>query len=412
MERPLSVALPRTSVRAWFPFRGGASLTTSLVATRRIAGVLLFVVMPLALVGLTFYVQWRIGALAFDFKGTVWEPGHAVLDGRSPFPAPVREAVDVANPALYPPAVALVALPFLGLPFAVAAGVWTGVLLGAVACALWLLGVRDWRCYALALSSWPVVLGASFGNVTLLLVLAAAVAWVYRDRPLVAGAAVGLAVAVKLFLWPLAVWLLLTRRTRAATASAGVGAVATIVSFAAIGFAGLREYPDILRLADSVFAAHSNSLFAGALGLGLDERAAHLIAFAAGGALLVGAAVFARRADGDRRSFAVALAAALAFTPIVWAHYFALLLVPLAAARPHFAKLWLVAPATWAVFLFVPLPRGTSAGKPEDVPAQIWEPLHAATTALWQTLAYTALATAVVAVAVRRRRSEGGACTG
>ena len=36
------------------------------------------------------------------------------------------------------------------------------------------------------------------------------------------------------------------------------------------------------------------------------------------------------------------LAAALAASPIVWMHYFLLLLVPLALARPRLSALWLV----------------------------------------------------------------------
>jgi hypothetical protein len=38
----------------------------------------------------------------------------------------------------------------------------------------------------------------------------------------------------------------------------------------------------------------------------------------------------------------LALAAALAASPIVWMHYFLLLLVPLALARPRLSPLWLV----------------------------------------------------------------------
>jgi hypothetical protein len=384
------------------------SLSAGLRATRNVAFALFCVVLPVILVIAVAVIQSRAGAWYFDFLGTVWEPSRALVAGQSPFPAATSEGVDVGNPALYPPAVVLVALPILALPFPVAAAVWVAGLVGAVALSLWILGVRDLRAYVLALTSWPVVWAAVLGNVTLILILAVAVAWTYRDRSLVVGAAIGLAVAVKLFLWPLGVWLLVTRRVRASAATVLVAGAAVLLPWAAIGFAGLRDYPHLLRLAEETFAAHSNSLFAGALGLGLARTDAHALAFTVGAALLVLTGALARRADGDRRSFSAALAAALVLTPIVWAHYFALLLVPLAILRPRLDRVWLAVPATWLVFLFVPLPRGTSEGKPAGVPAEIWEPLHAASPALWQTLAYTALGAVVVAACLRRAR-EGAA---
>src|SRR5207247_9557366 len=52
----------------------------------------------------------------------------------------------------------------------------------------------------------------------------------------------------------------------------------------------------------------------------------------------------ARRASRDRdvATLTLTLAAALAASPIVWVHYFLLLLVPLALTRPRLSPLWLV----------------------------------------------------------------------
>ena len=41
------------------------------------------------------------------------------------------------------------------------------------------------------------------------------------------------------------------------------------------------------------------------------------------------------------------MAAALALSPIVWLHYFVLLLVPIAVVQPTFAPLWLVPALFW-----------------------------------------------------------------
>ena len=49
----------------------------------------------------------------------------------------------------------------------------------------------------------------------------------------------------------------------------------------------------------------------------------------------------------DERSLALALAAALALSPIVWLHYFVLLLVPIALARRSFGAVWLIPALFW-----------------------------------------------------------------
>jgi len=54
--------------------------------------------------------------------------------------------------------------------------------------------------------------------------------------------------------------------------------------------------------------------------------------------------VLARRRDGDRLSLGAAIAAALLLSPIVWLHYFVLLLVPLALARPRLSAAWILLP--------------------------------------------------------------------
>jgi hypothetical protein len=53
--------------------------------------------------------------------------------------------------------------------------------------------------------------------------------------------------------------------------------------------------------------------------------------------------------DRDVATLTIVLAAALAASPIVWVHYFLLLLVPLALTRPRLSLLWFVP------FLFYPL---------------------------------------------------------
>ena len=83
----------------------------------------------------------------------------------------------------------------------------------------------------------------------------------------------------------------------------------------------------------------------------------------AGGALLVGCFLFARRED-DARAFTCAVAATLAISPIVWFHYLVVLLVPMAILRPRFSAIWLL-----PVLLWVSPKPGYAEGLATFVPA-------------------------------------------
>lgn len=128
--------------------------------------------------------------LASDFRGTIFDPGRAVLHGHSPYPPPTPSGVD-GQPSVYPPPVFLAAIPITALPFPAAAAIWSALLVAAAALALWLLEVRDWRCYLVAFASPVLWSSIAWGSPTMLVLLAVAAAWRYRDRALLAGAAAG-----------------------------------------------------------------------------------------------------------------------------------------------------------------------------------------------------------------------------
>ncbi len=310
----------------------------------------------------------------FDYRGTLWEPARLILQGHSPYPDSTAGLLDVGNPAVYPPLFMLLSVPFALLPWGLAILLWMAALELAVVVALRLLGVTDWRCYALALLSPPVVHGVILGNLTLLLIVPVALAWRYRDRPLAVGAAVGFAIAAKLFLWPLVVWLVLTRRLRAATVALASCAALIFAPWAVIGFDGLRSYPDLLRELERAYSGHSFSLATGLSGLGFGGTATTAACAALAVALLGLAAFVARRRDGDRLSFTVAIAAAVVSSPIVWPSYVALLIVPLAVVRPRFSLVWVAIYGT----LIVPLlPRAEVTSPipccpPPGVPDGVW----------------------------------------
>ena len=272
------------------------------------------------------------------------------------------------------------------------------MLAGAVILALWLLDVRDWRCYTVALASAPVLEGLFWGNLTLLILLPVAAVWRYRDRAAIAGLALGAAVAAKLFVWPLIVWLLLVRRFRAAAWAAGSAVALVLGAWTVVGFDGLLDYPALLGKLQDVYAERSLSVATVAGALGASVTVAVVVALAAGGALLGSAAWVARRPDGDMRSFALAIAACVVATPVVWLHYLALLLIPVAIRWPRLSAAWffgfvvLLAEHLPGIQYVVPEP----CCRPADVPKFVWDVNHGIAEP-WQALGVMAVVGALVA---------------
>src|SRR5262249_42854623 len=124
------------------------------------------------------------------------------------------------------------------------------------------LRVQDWRCYGLAVASAPAINTLALGALTSFLLLGAALGWRYRDNPVVVALATSFTAVLKLFLWPLGVWLLATRRWRAAVICVGVTLVLLLGGWAVIGFAGLRSYPTTLHLLEQVESSEAYSLVA------------------------------------------------------------------------------------------------------------------------------------------------------
>ena len=263
----------------------------------------------------------------------------SVLHGHSPYIYRADETY------AYPPIAAFLFVPLHPLRAGVATLLLTLLSLAAIAAALRLLGVRDWRCYALV-AVYPITRSAvDLGTIGPLLTLAIALTWRWRDHAAAAGAAAGAAVALKLFLWPLGVWLALTGRLRATLAAVGFAVLFVLLPWAVLGFDGLGSYPGLLRhLADDE-ASSSYSLVAIGVRLHLPETLATVLSLVIAGGFLVAAARVARDEQRDSRerdvvTLTLILAAALAASPIVWVHYFLLLLVPLALTRPRLSPLW------------------------------------------------------------------------
>jgi alpha-1,2-mannosyltransferase len=288
--------------------------------------------------------------------GTFIEAGGRVLNGQSPY-----LDVDTLGDTLgyvYPPILAITISPLFLLPTGQdGAMVWSVVLVACIAAALRLLGVRDWRCYVVALF-WPFTRESlEYGAIGPVLVVLVAAMWRFRDRPWIAALALAAAVSAKLLLWPLVLWLVVTRRTRAAALSIASTLGLVFIPWAAIGFAGLAQYPSLLDQVAVRQEFRSFSFVALAHSLGSTPKFAEATAVLVGALLLALSVTPARDSrrpsfDRDRQSLTLAIAASLVFTPVVWSHYLVLLLVPVALARPRLSGLWLVVLASTVLRLF------------------------------------------------------------
>lgn len=293
------------------------------------------------------------GRFALDFHHAFLPAARDVLRGDSPYSALGSRALSEGTAFLYPPLLAYLLAPFTVLPPLVAETLAVVLVAAAVAATLWLLGVRDWRCYAIAFLWWPTIIGIQTGNLTLPLLLGLALVWRYRDRPVVAALASGIVIALKLVFWPLLVWYVATRRYRTAALASLAACALVIVPWSGIAFAGLPGYLRLLSAVSSSEGPRSYSVAALLHGGVPNWTAASVLETVIGAAVLLFVVRLGRRGR-DRDAFALTIVAALVLTPLLELHYFAALLVVIALYQREFGVAWMVpllfwgAPATMA----------------------------------------------------------------
>lgn len=304
-------------------------------ALRRAVELLFLGAVPVVALALALAAYAGDDRLALDFHHEVYRQADAVVHGERAYDAPDADLSDRAN-FLWPMAAVLPVVPLTALPPGVADWLATALVIAALVAALQVLEVRDWRVYGVVLL-WPATIEAiQTANISLPLTLLVAVMWRYRDRAAIAGIALGYGVAIKLFLWPVVVWLALVgRRSAAAIASATAAASLLLL----LPFTSIADYVRLLRNLGRTFEHDSYTPFALLTDIGVPDTAARAMTVALGLAVL-GLA-------WRRRSLGLALAAALVLSPIVWRHFFVLLMVPLALSRPRFDAVWLIPIGLW-----------------------------------------------------------------
>jgi hypothetical protein len=368
----------------------------------------------------------------YDFRGGLYNAGVAILHGHNPYQpgflarqAAIMHAGGIAvgetsnkpfSIPVYPAAANLAVVPLSLLPFWLAAGIYTVLSIGAMLIGIRLMGVRDWRCLALCLISWPFMFGLYLGAIGPFLVLGVGIAWHYRQRLWPPALAIATIVAAKVFPWPLGVWLLVTKRYRALALAVTAGVVLTFGAWAVIGFDGLLQYPKMLSEVSFIQEGRAVSVVAVLLVAGVSSGAASAIALALTGGLLFAAWRIAQRPDGDRRSFALVIIAALTSTPIVWEHYMVLLLIPVALVSPRLSKLWLLPMCTPMVTVLseILIPLGSHRGPhpPETLRTAVpWLLIETAITVRVLFPNATLRMPVSLRHSLRRRRSPAGRAT-
>jgi alpha-1,2-mannosyltransferase len=249
----------------------------------------------------------------------------------------------------YPPFAALAVLPMTLLPIEAVAAVHATVNL------LVLAGVTWWLVAPLARRhGWPVGFGVAaavpvlfvlepvretigFGQVNLvLLALVLADVAALRRGSRWAGVGIGLAAALKITPGLFLVYLLLTRRWRAAAVAAGTGALATGLAFAVAPDTSWRFFTSTLWQTDRVgrLDKTSNQSLLGGLARLTDPaqppRLVWLVLVVAVLGLVLTRAVRAARAGDDLAGIALTGLAACLVSPISWSHHLVWLVPALA----------------------------------------------------------------------------------
>lgn len=295
---------------------------------RLILEVAIFVALP-AVFCIAFLANaYHRDILSFDFMQFLLPAARTVAEGSSPYPT-----------YGYPPLVAFAIVPFTVLPGPNV--IFTALLVPCVPASLWLLGVRDWRCYGVVFAWAPVLAALQTGNVTIPLLFGAAVCWHMRERRQLVSVVGGLTVAAKLLSWPLIVWLAATRRLVSAVGVVVFAVSLSLVLWLILGFSDATDYPSRVQAGGRIDAPRGYTLRAVMEDIGVGAASAQIVWGLAALAIVAGAAYFGWRGD-DRRSFALCMSAMIFASPISWLHSYAFLLGAVAVMRPRLSVAWLL----------------------------------------------------------------------
>jgi hypothetical protein len=279
----------------------------------------------------------------------------------------------------HPPFSVLLTLPFGRFDYPDAVLVWNLCNLPLVVLSLWLvrrqLGLAPmwWAPLAalpLLLLCYPFEQQVEQGQLNCVLMFLVTTSWAAdrTDRPILAGIAAGLAMAVKLFPGLLFVYFLLRRQWKAALIMMATFAAANLVTAAVLGFSTYQTYLEVILPAaaakgrtgwpNASITGFWWKLFGTMLPdyhpLWYSETVARTGVFMSSLALfawLARATWRARTTADGERAFAATVVAMLLLSVSAWEHYFLVLLVPLALLWVHTRAQGWKRLAAWLILL-------------------------------------------------------------
>jgi len=276
--------------------------------------------------------------------------GNQVARGLTPYLPLNSSQIWSGSAFVYPYFSAWAFTPLSQLPPHLAATIYFVLSIAALALAARLLAGP--RCgpapVLLTIVAEPTVRALQLGTVNVWLLLGLAVAWRYRQHAVPLVAAIVVVTVAKLFLLPMLVWLVITGRYRAAL-SAGALAATLVVAGGLVVNLSPTDFARMLSLLSDHEALQSSSATKALMLAGLSFGAASALSMLLA-AIVIGAGWLAYRRRHDEVVVYIAcVLASLIASPIVWTHYFTLLLVIPLVLRWRTSSLILVAAASWLV---------------------------------------------------------------
>ena len=153
-------------------------------------------------------------------------------------------------------------------------------------------------------------------------------------------------VSLKPIVWPLAIWLISSHRIRAAIYAAVFATALNAVAWSVLGFGQIKAWLQLMATQMDLLYTHGYALVALAGRFGAGRNTGTLVQALVTAGLILGC-VWCWRTKRDRELFTLAVVLMVVASPRVDNHYFALLIVPLALARPRLSRVWLVPLAFW-----------------------------------------------------------------
>lgn len=270
--------------------------------------------------------------------------------GASPYVDPSSPLVWSGHTYVYPYVTAWVFMPLTSISLAAA-----GVVYYVLSVAAMLGGVRlvagpraGLVPVVVALTAEPVVRALQLGTLNPWLFLGLAVGWRHRRRASSAVAALTVVIVAKLFLLPMVVWFVLTRRWRAAALTTALTA-GVVLAGCAMADLSVKSFARMLAALSAHEAPHSSSVTALLDRVGLGSTMTLVGTLLIAGGVVAGGWARYRGTGNEAFVFCACLLASLALSPIVWSHYFLLLLlIPLTMQwRPRSLLIFLC--VTWLV---------------------------------------------------------------